>query len=87
MSGKETIILNTHNDLKKLLSTFDVHVESELRYQNSYTVKHMKNLGGAQYIANASQNFALLQQLSEKIENNSSYITYYIKLTGQEITI
>ena len=86
-TSKETIILRTHEDLKRLLNTIDVHAESELRYQDLYTVKHMKNMGGAQYIANSQQNFALLQKLSEKIENKEAFVVYYIRLTGQEVTV
>lgn len=87
VSGKEKIVLNTLNDLKKLLATLDVHAEAEVRYQNLCTVKHMKNIGGAQYIANAQQNFNLLQKLAEKIDNSAAYATYYIRLTGQEIEV
>lgn len=81
------ITLNTLEDLKKLLGTLDIHAEAELRYQNLYIVKHMRNVGGSQYIANASQNFDLLKHLSEKIEAKEAFVTYYIRLTGQRVAI
>lgn len=84
-ANSEKIVLNTHEDLKNLLSKLDIHAESEQRYQNLYVVKHMKNIGGAQYIANAHQHFELLRKLAEKVESKEAYALYYIRLTGQEV--
>lgn len=86
-SEKEVVILNSIDDLKKLLKSMDVLAEAEVRYQNLCSVKHMKNIGGAQYIANSQQNFSLLHRLSEEVIDAPAYTTYRIRLTGQKIEL
>lgn len=86
-SGTKHFVLNTPEDLKELLKNLDVHAEAEHRFENLYIVKHMKNIGGSQYIANASLHFGILNKLSERIEAKESYVNYFIRLEGQEVSI
>ncbi len=86
-SGTKHFTLTTATDLKELLKNLDVHAEAEQRFENLYTVKHMKNIGGSQYIANATLHFDILNKLSERVENKESYVTYFIRLEGQKVSI
>ena len=85
--GSDNIKLDTADDLKKLVSSLDVHGEVEHRVNDLYIVKSMSNMGGSQYLANGIQDVEILKKLSEKVENKGDSTWYYIRLAGQEVAI
>lgn len=79
------IVLNTENDLKLLADSLDISVEIIKRTNESYIVRHQKDIGSYGMLSNGQSSLNTLKKLSNKIDDRGSIIDFYIRLQGQVV--
>lgn len=85
--GKNEIVLDSPESLRKFCLHLDVHTDVEHRVNDLYIVKSMNSVGGSQYLANGIQDSQMLTELAEKVERRGDSVWYYVRLKGQKVAV